>query len=312
MCQTPYITEIDKNFLFWDQEPLHLDIHEHTVSAFKQAFQSKKTVFVTSEFKSQPVIEICDKYDMKPAYYFFHAWAALDWYRGYNRTFLSRPFKQRSFDRTFLCPNNIIGGRRKHRLQLLNELVDRDLHIENFISFPAKCPHEGKTVAQLCHEYDIHLGSVELPLIIDRSQNFAGNSHQIDLWDYADRSLLQIVTETLYDGTRLHLTEKSFKPIVMQQPFVLVSNKGSLEYLRRYGFKTFGDFWNEDYDEQDDDLRVMHIGKLLADIHNLSFKEKQHLQKHLAPAVEHNYSWFYSKEFENLLWGELQEMIAKW
>jgi hypothetical protein len=98
----------------------------------------------------------------------------------------------------------------------------------------------------------------------------------------------------------------------MQQPFVLVSCQGSLEYLRRYGFKTFGDFWNEDYDEKNDDLRISRIGKLLADIDSMSIKEKQQLQRHLAPVVEYNFNWFYSKEFETLLWHELTDMIKQW
>jgi hypothetical protein len=98
----------------------------------------------------------------------------------------------------------------------------------------------------------------------------------------------------------------------MQQPFVLVSCQGSLEYLRTYGFKTFGEFWNEDYDECDDNTRIARIGQLLTDLDNLTFKEKYQLQKHLAPIVEHNFNWFYGQDFESLLWTELQCMINQW
>ena len=74
-----------------------------------------------------------------------------------------------------------------------------------------------------------------------------------------------MVTETVYRGKKNHLTEKTFKPIVMQQPFIIQSCKGSLEYLRRYGFKTFADFWDESYDEADDGVRTYEIGKVLQD-----------------------------------------------
>jgi hypothetical protein len=70
--------------------------------------------------------------------------------------------------------------------------------------------------------------------------------------------------------------------------------------------------FNEDYDDKDDDTRIMHVGKLLADINSLSEKEKQQMQKHLAPVVEHNFQWFYSREFESLLWQELTGMIKQW
>lgn len=312
LCQIPYVERIEKNFLFWDQEPIHPDVHTSTLDQFFSIFKSKETVLVTSEQNSEFVDWACNRYDIKFAYYFFHAWAALDWYRGYNRTFLCQPFQQRQITKTFLCPNNIIGGKRQHRIELLSELVDRDLVNNNFISFPETCPYENKTVAELCNEYNIALGHVELPLTIDQGAGYAGGSHQIDMWSLAEKSLLHVVTETVYRGRRQHLTEKTFKPIVMQQPFILVSSQGSLAYLRKYGFKTFSEFWNEDYDDYNDDTRVMRIGKLLNDLDNLSPKEKQQLQQHLTNTVEHNYNWFYSQEFEQLLWQELTTMIKQW
>jgi hypothetical protein len=312
LCQVPYVENMSKNFLFWDQEPMHPDVHQPTLDKFFDHFKSKHTVLVTSEADSEFVDWACSTYGMTTAYYFFHGWAALDWYRGYNRTFLSTAFKDRKIEKTFLCPNNIVGGKRRHRLELLNELVDRELVENNFVSFPACCPYENKTVAELCQQYDIPLGHVELPLKFDQGVNHAGNSHQIDMWKLADRSLLHVITETVYQGRRQHLTEKTFKSIVMQQPFVLVSGRGSLDYLRRYGFKTFGDFWNEDYDEKDDDLRIVRIGKLLSDLDSLSVKEKQQLHRHLVSTVEYNYNWFYSREFEQLLWNELTEMLETW
>lgn len=317
ICSLPNIKDPVPRILFWDQEPLHRERVASTLTKFQQSYSdpvngNDPIILVTSEYNSENVSWACDTYGLKSGYYFFHAWAALDWYRGYNHTFLYQPFKDRTIEKTFLCPNNIIGGKRKHRLELLSELVDRELVYNNFVSFPDRCPFENKTVAELCKKYDIHLGSVDLPLTIDAGGNHANNSHQIDMWALANRSLLQVVTETVYTGQRQHLTEKSFKPIVMQQPFVLVSCQGSLEYLRRYGFKTFGDFWNEDYDGYSDETRIMRIGKLLHELDTLSIAEKTQLQKHLAPVVEHNFNWFYSREFENLLWGELTTMIASW
>jgi hypothetical protein len=132
------------------------------------------------------------------------------------------------------------------------------------------------------------------------------------MWSLADQSLLHVVTETVYHGKKLHLTEKTFKPIVMQQPFILVSCQGSLEYLRGYGFKTFNNFWDESYDEADDATRLLKIGLLLSDLDGLSAREKQHLQQALVKTVEHNFNWFYSREFEELLWDELTTMIKSW
>lgn len=305
-----------KRIIFWDQEPLHQERIDSFLSKFvNETFRKPNDhypiILVTSEYNSENVKRVCDTYRLESNYYFFHAWAALDWYRGYNRTFLGVPFAQRNPTKTFLCPNNIIGSR-KHRLELLSELVDRELVATNLISFPSVCPYENKTIAELCIQHNIPMGHVDLPLVIDSKANHANNSHRIDLWSYAEQTLIQVVTETVYDGARQHLTEKTFKPIVMQQPFVLVSCQGSLEYLKKYGFKTFQGIWDESYDDADDAVRIMKIAKLLSDIHNLSHKEKVQMQKHLAPIVEHNYNWFYSQEFENLLWKELTTMIQSW
>jgi hypothetical protein len=298
--------------LFWDQEPLHRDFAQECFDRFFKTFYSKKFTLVTSERDSEDACWAQDTYGFQPGYYFFHGWAALDWYRGYDRTFLSQPFKDRYIEKTFLCPNNIIGGRRTHRLELFAELVERELVYTNFVSFPKTCPYENKTAYELCSEHNIKLDHVNLPLRIDYGKDYHASSHQIDMWDLANRSLLHVITETVYHGRKLHLTEKTFKPIVMQQPFVLVSCQGSLEYLRTYGFKTFGEFWNEDYDECDDNTRIARIGQLLTDLDNLTFKEKYQLQKHLAPIVEHNFNWFYGQDFESLLWIELRCMINQW
>ena len=316
ICSMPDITEPATRILFWDQEPLHRDRVANVLPRFRECYGDDRgpdeVIIVHSERDSENIDWIENNYGVKSQYYFFHAWASLDWYRGYDRSLLSIPFQNRKIKHTFLCPNNIIGGQRKHRLELLSELVDRDLIEDNFVSFPERCPYENKTVAELCREYDIALGSIDLPLIIDQGSDYAGNSHKIDMWSFADLSLLQVVTETVYSGRRSHLTEKTFKSIVMQQPFVLVSCRGSLDYIRSYGFKTFGEFWNEDYDDYDDNTRIMRIGKLLNDINNLSVKEKVTLQKHLAPIVEHNFNWFYSQQFEHLLWQELSDVIDQW
>jgi len=148
--------------------------------------------------------------------------------------------------------------------------------------------------------------------MIDNGSGYAAKSHQIDLWDQANNSLIHVVTETVYRGKKNHLTEKTFKPIVMQQPFIIQSCRGSLEYLRRYGFKTFGEFWDESYDQADDSTRTYEIGKLLQDINSMSQKEKASLQSAVSTTVEHNYQWFYGEQFEKILWNELEGMVAKW
>ena len=313
-CSVPK-TQIGKRWLFWDQEPVHQHTAKHFFDQFIPAYntnnESNITV-ITSEYNSANVAWLCDTYGINYDYYFFHAWAALDWYRGYNRTSIAQPFKERKPFNTFLCPNNIIGGERRHRIEMLQQFVGRDLLDKNLISFPDVCPYEGASLELLCLKYDLECPQVNLPLMIDNGSGYAAQSHRIDLWEQANNSLIHVVTETVAHGKRNHLTEKSFKPIVMQQPFIIQSCRGSLEYLRRYGFCTFGEYWDESYDEADDQVRTYKIGQLLESLHLMSQKEKTSLQTAVNSTVEHNYNWFYSTEFEKLLWDELQTMMSKW
>jgi hypothetical protein len=91
---------------------------------------------------------------------------------------------------------------------------------------------------------------------------------------------------------------------------VLVAPAGSLEYLREYGFKTFGDIFDESYDEETDDIRrVERVTKLLKDLDNLSAKERQQIHRACLPAVEHNYNHFYRGGLTDVLWTELTTML---
>jgi hypothetical protein len=145
--------------------------------------------------------------------------------------------------------------------------------------------------------------------------NFVGETDHpmhscwLSLFDQAAESLLYLVTETVATGRRLHLTEKTFKPIAMGMPFVIAGTKGSLAYLRSYGFRTFDHLWDESYDLANDGERIQQIAALLRRLHSLSVAEKQNLFEQAQEVIEHNWNHFYNGGFETVLWQELQEMV---
>jgi hypothetical protein len=93
---------------------------------------------------------------------------------------------------------------------------------------------------------------------------------------------IEVVLETLFDDSRLHLTEKSLRPIAVAQPFILAGTHGSLEYLRSYGFKTFGDVWDESYDLVEDPAeRLIQIAELMKYISTwLPHQRERNMAKH--------------------------------
>lgn len=310
----------EHNYIFFfDQEPIHLNIHTATfeeVLRRNDDLKGAKGAICTSERDSDNVDELCARYGWTKHYYFFHGWAALDWYRGYDKTFLIKPVAERAPTKTFIAPNRIIAGERKHRLEMLYHIFKNGM-TDNHISCPAVCPVENisihDAVAPLKTLYpDVNevFAAQELPI------NFAGETDHpmhscwLSLFDEAADSLLYLVTETVATGRRHHITEKTFKPIALGMPFVMVGTQGSLEYLRSYGFKTFGDFWDESYDTiADPHQRIAAVAGLLKSLCDLSVEDRIALFDLCRETIEHNWNHFYGGGFEAILWDELQGML---
>jgi len=304
-------------YLFWDQEPLHEDTVADTLTKFKKMYNGQHHI-ITSEKNSDAVKYIKNTYDIQPHYYFFHGWAALDWYRGYNRSLLMQLPKQRHIKKTFITPNRIVAGRRQHRLLMLYHIFKNKL-TNNWISCPAVCPEESATVLEVARTLSNIYPDIEsvfaqqsLPMDFPGESGHPMKSCWLDLFTESAESLLYLVTETVATGRRHHLTEKTFKPICLQMPFVIVGTQGSLSYLRSYGFRTFNSLWDESYDDEKDDvLRIEKIAELLRYLDSLTQAGKQVLYMQAEEIVEHNYRHFYSGTFEEILWTELQEMMRE-
>ena len=333
----------DVNYIFFqDQEPIHLDVHKpmlnHVIRRNVDVIENHRLAeqrggntfhgeprhetiaqgFVTSERDSEFVEEVCRTFGWKSYYYFFHGWAALDWFRGYDRAFSITPADQRTIKNSFISPNRIIGGRRQHRVLLMYHLLKHGIN-RALISFPKECPQEHVSVNDICLQHlakypDIQtvFSQAQLPWDFPKESGHPMKSYQLDLFEECSESLAYVVTETVFNGRRLHLTEKTFKPICMQMPFVLVSTAGSLRYLRDYGFRTFSDFWDESYDdEHDDDRRLEKIAQLLEYIDSMSLLELNKMHQAMLPVIRHNYEHFYQGGFADILWKELVDMLEE-
>jgi hypothetical protein len=118
------------------------------------------------------------------------------------------------------------------------------------------------------------------------------------------------VLETLFDDSRLHLTEKILRPIACGKPFILVSTRGSLEYLRSYGFQTFGDFIDESYDTIVDPMERLHaIIKVMSTISNMKETSKKKLWKNMNQVCQHNKTRFFSDSFAHDIQHELHTNV---
>ena len=317
---------LESNYIYChDQEPIYLDIHKDLFNDvvlrntdLNYNTGPKHCAIITSELNSESVESVCQTYKWQQYYYFFHGWAALDWYRGYNRTFLIQNYHSRQHQYSFISTNRIVGGRRDHRILLMYHLLKQNVK-NALISFPNICPAENQSVLTLsqklsnCYTDIVNtLENANFPWNMPGESGHPMHSCWLSLFEENAVSLVHVVTETAYFGRKWHLTEKTFKPICLQMPFVLVSTAGSLEYLRKYGFQTFDAFWDESYDQETDDfLRLEKIAALLKQFDNMSEKQQHALHDACWPVVKHNFDHFYSGAFEQILWEEFSNMLTQ-
>ena len=267
--------------------------------------------------KGEYVEQLCEKYGWKSHYYFYHGWACQDWFRGYDKSFLIPRARDRSPTKTFMSPNRIVGGRRDHRVLFLYNVFKQQLE-HNHISAPRICQYENVDISTIANKYcntypDISqvFEQATLPRLFAGEELQQMTSCWLTNFGEAQDSLVYVPTETLYFGRRTHITEKTFKAIALEMPFVLVAPAHSLEYMRSYGFKTFNNVFDESYDlETDDILRVEKVTQLLKDLDNLTVKERLEIHRACLPVVEHNFRHFYRGGLTHVLWSELTGMLG--
>jgi|694.fasta_scaffold55391_5 hypothetical protein len=280
----------------------------------KQIKTSQGHVIVSEH--GEHVEQLCDIYGWKSHYYFYHGWACQDWFRGYDKSFLIPRARDRAPTKTFMSPNRIVAGKRDHRVLFLYHVFKQQLE-HNHISAPRVCVYENVDIVDIAKKYnniypDIEqvFRTAELPRLFAGEETQQMASCWLTNFTEAQDSLVYVPTETVYFGRRLHITEKTFKAIALEMPFVLMAPAGSLEYMRSYGFKTFDSVFDESYDQEtDDQLRVEKVVKLLKDLDSLSVKEREQIHRACVPLVEHNFHHFYQGGLTSILWPELQNML---
>ena len=301
-----YTSDSKHSILFFDQEPIHPELLKLVVTNVENwYFTPGQRFFVTSE-RSDTVNRYTQGMNATNIYYFFHAIAANEWYHSYR---WNRP-TYTDHQHLYVTYNNLINPYRAHRIDLVSRLYNKNLISQGLVGF--NCPTEEalvKTVSDCSWYGEASLAIFNQEkqnlrtLIVDTDDVTGFLSASVDL-DNSKQAFVQIVTETDFYKDKLHLTEKVFKPIVAGQPFLLLAGRGNLAYLREYGFKTFGDYWDEGYDTiTDPGERVGAVVKIIEDLSNLTHTQQQNMRKDMQPIIEHN--------FNHLFFDVRQQVVAE-
>ena len=243
---------------------------------------------------SEEKTDFLNTFGFQDWYYFFHGFAALDWYR--NIRYMP---PNRNYSKVFITFNNLSTEKRSYRLNLVARLLEKQLdgHISlNFTDEQLKAeifnpnsllskPSKHVILKQLMGRPRLAIDTVDQHGALSADDNLATLA----------QGLFHIVTETVFYDSKLHLTEKIFKPIVARRPFLLAAAPGNLAYLRSYGFMTFDRWIDESYDsETDPDQRIIkivaeieRIGQMPPEAVNTMFNDMQSV-------LDYNFNWFYN------------------
>ena len=310
-------------FIFFDQEPLNFAYNKNFFDYVKQNTQGPY-VLVNTELNSAERDLICEEYGFVDVNYFFHIFAAHDWYRGHEYIPGIINPADRTLKKSFITFNRLTSGERIYRSLFINELYKNNLLESGHISYSKICPDGGSFDTNLLlgienQQLDRELTneaitniSLTPALRIDfTDQDYIPNqSMLLTPLDKLMESFIFVVTETCYWQTKTHLTEKIFKPIVLRMPFILVGCVNNLEYLRSYGFKTFGNFWDESYDTIADPIsRMQAVTEILKDITTMSPEQQKDMLCDMQPILDHNYNLFNSPNFIKQEWEYLKSSL---
>lgn len=283
---------MENSCYYFDQEPIHAASVDNLF-----IFSSSKLLQILANSEISNVKKtVCQELNYQDWYYFFHGFAALDWYQD------AQYFDQNiDWDRPYITLNRLHTNDRSYRLNLVARLADQKLLDQGHVSLHLGHTEYGTWQQELanpdtrlsidaCNMIAQHL---DQPLTLDCETSTGSLSadfghREFELWK---SGLWHIVTETVFYHDKLHLTEKIFKPIVAQRPFMLAAAPGNLAYLRSYGFQTFDRWIDESYDTiEDPDLRLQAIVDQTSRLCAMSNAELRQMHQEMQSVLEHNFN----------------------
>lgn len=172
-------------------------------------------------------------------------------------------YKIKSDTWSFNCPQK---RPRKHRVEFFEKMKESNLLEKGLCSFPEKNHYI------LGEKHDKDWG-----YYINRIHS-----------DYCLKTFVSVVSEPQYYELELSTftSEKIFKPIACSHPFIVLGGRGSLDIMKKRGYKTFSEWFDESYDTLPDTERMDAIIQVLKYID--SIEDKVSWFESMRPVLEHN------------------------
>jgi len=123
------------------------------------------------------------------------------------------------------------------------------------------------------------------------------NAHTDQLAGFYPEFLIDLVAETWTQGRCFFPTEKTVRPMLLKKPMIVMGSRDYLDYLHQMGFRTFNDFWDENYDGFADGNRYQKILELIDQIARYSTQELNNMYYRMQSILDHNYNLLVSQSY---------------
>jgi len=129
----------------------------------------------------------------------------------------------------------------------------------------------------------------EFPIKLDEVKKYpVVNPEHLNILQYYNNIFLDVICETYFTGNTFFPTEKTARPLIAKTPFLLFGPKDYLSNLKKLGFKTFNNYWSEEYDRHAGLYRAKEIEKILLQISKKSIAELEIMYNDMLPILDHN------------------------
>lgn len=186
---------------------------------------------------------------------------------------------------------NLNRAVRIHRIRLIEELYKNNLFDKGFNTWNN----------QKLKDFDTEhiLNKVDFQTLDIEDKEKVNPNNFVPL-EHCKQSFLFLATETHIGSDDLLLSEKTFKPIALGMPFLILGNDGILEYLRNQGFVTLSEWLDESYDlDYSLDKKLEIIIKNLKYISSLNNKDKKRIRKEMKEVCSYNLNLYKLKFKKN-------------
>jgi len=104
-----------------------------------------------------------------------------------------------------------------------------------------------------------------------------------------DPCFVCIINETRFAQPTGNFSEKTLDAINFRKPFILVAPPNTLEYLKKFGFKTFSKYWSEKYDQIENHTdRLIEIFTLIDFINSKTLEELNDMYLDMLDILDYN------------------------